>query len=389
MRRWVPAAAGMMFILAAAIWLGALGAGLRAGEVTFGDIVWSLAFAAFPVVGLIVAVRRPGNLLGWCWLASVVLLGVGVSLNEYANQLLDFGTRVSDAALYGLISASVIPTGVALLALPTAFLFPDGRLANMRWRQVAWSGVAATVVFSLGNLLRPKIVLPAGEIENPIGIEAASWLDMVVTISGATLFVVILLGVVSLILRYHRSKGEVRLQLKWVALVLTLALGSVLLLTVVEMAGYRINEYLAAVPLLVAGWGFPAAVGLAILRYRLYTIDRLISRTLVYGSVILVLAVMYFGGVAAIGALVGENNSLAVAGSTLAAAALFTPLRRRLHGWIERRFDRARYDAQQEVDAFSGRLRDEVDLGSLTDDLSGVVDRTLRPDRLSVWLAGK
>jgi hypothetical protein len=355
---------------------------------TSDDLVWASAFLGFPIVGLIIAVRRPENPLGWCWLTGVFLVGLGVALQGLAVQWLFPPPGTPEAAWLAVIAQFALPVGFALIGLPATLLFPDGKLPSRRWRPLAGLGGAAAVVFTMSTLLRPTIVLPPGAIPNPAGIDGAEWLDSVVEVSGVVLFAAILVGAVSLIVRYHRSMGEVRLQLKWVAVALALALAGLLFVMFVDSVFGDRSRWLDFVPLLVMGFGYPTAVAVAILRYRLYSIDRIISRTVVYGAVVVALAAAYSGGATLLGSLVGKNSSMTVAGATLGAAALFSPVRRRVQQLVDRRFDRARYSAQLVVDAFSSRMQSEVNLNELTDDLARVVDRTLRPDRLSIWLAG-
>jgi hypothetical protein len=213
-------------------------------------------------------------------------------------------------------------------------------------------------------------------------------LESVVPFAGAILVMVIVLGALSLIGRYRKASGVERGQLKWVAMALVAALLGLAFMLVSEVLGFE-GELVGLVPWLVAGLGFPAAVAIAILRYRLYDIDRIISRTVSYAIVAAVLVAIYAGFAVVLGAVVGRSNPLAVAGATLAAAALFNSVRRRVQGFVDRRFDRSRYDAGRVVDEFASRLRSEVDLDGLKDDLSNVVGRTLRPATARLWLRGE
>jgi hypothetical protein len=378
-----------LFLFSAGVWLGSIGIGLRAGNLTVDEILWTIAFAAFPVVGLILAIRRPSNPLGWCWLLSVPLIGVGVTLNVVGEQLA-LGDDSVRGAWYAVVSAVISPPGIALLAIPTLYLFPNGRLPARYWRPAVWAGILATAAFSVGDALSPTIEFPSGSVDNPIGLDSLVWLDSVVQGAGGLLFLVIALGVVSLVVRYRRSTGEERLQLKWVTLIVSAVLFAVVFLLVLEPMGVGQEglNLAGSIVQLAVGWGFPAAVAVAILKYRLYSIERLISRTVTYGLVAVVLAAVYLIAVVALGSQLGRDNSLSVAASTLATAAVFTPVRRRVQELVERRFDRARYDALLVVDDFSTRLRDEVDLENLVSDLADVVDRTMRPANVSLWLAG-
>ena len=249
-------------------------------------------------------------------------------------------------------------------------------------------GYAALVVFAMASLFKPTIVTASGVGDNPMGIDQAPWLESVVPVAVVTTIVVIVLGALSLIWRYRKASGVERGQLKWVAFALVAALLGLVFMLVSELLGFE-GDLVGLVPWLVAGLGFPIAVAIAILRYRLYDIDRLISRTVSYAIVAAVLVAVYAGFAVALGAVVGQENPLAVAGATLAAAALFTPVRRKVQGFVERRFDRSRYDAGRVVDEFASRLRSEVDLDGLTDDLTRVVGRTLRPATVRLWLRGE
>jgi hypothetical protein len=292
---------------------------------------------------------------------------------------------------------------VGLLGIYLILLFPDGRLPSRRWRPLAWLSGAVMVLASLGITLAPGPLEGHSGVRNPLGLEGHPW------IAGATLIVILLLPVcilasaLSLILRYRRSGGEVRQQIKWIAFAASLV-GLVYLISL-------ISEILFAPETLAVGddapplWveiqrnmlmlsyaGVPVAVGFAVLKYRLYDIDLLINRTLVYGTLTASLVAVYIGGVTAtqtiFGALTGQavQSQLAIVVSTLVIAALFNPLRRRIQRFIDRRFYRREYDAAKTLEAFSARLRDETDLDALSGDLVGVVRETMQPTHVSLWL---
>ena len=387
MRRWTPWAAGLLFVVAIASWL--LGTAVSSGAgFSVDDAIWASAFMAFPIVGLLLAARRPNHPLGWCWLAGVTALGLGVNLQSIAESVWFPVQTASWAGWVALAGAVLVPPAMGLIAFPATFFFPDGHLPGPRWRPVVSVGYAALAVFAIATLFKPTIVTASGVGDNPMGIDQAPWLESVVPVTVVTTVVVIVLGALSLIGRYRKASGVERGQLKWVALALVAALLGLVFMLVSEVLGFE-GDLVGLVPWLVAGLGFPIAVAIAILRYRLYDIDRLISRTVSYAIVAAVLVAVYAGFTLVLGAVVGRNNPLAVAGATLTAAALFSPVRRKVQSFIDRRFDRSRYDAGRVVDEFASRLRSEVELDGLTDDLFMVVGRTLRPATVRLWMRGE
>ena len=262
-------------------------------------------------------------------------------------------------------------------------LFPHRRLLSPRWRPVAWLAAGLTVVAVVFFALAPWDLLDPGvPARNPFGIEGLRDLGVAV---ATPVFVIgiptVLLSLTSLVLRFRRSRGEERQQLKWFVYAGVLSVGAVLL----PSAASSFLQLLV-LPLL------PVAAGIAILRYRLYDIDIVINRTLVYGALTASLAAVYFGGVTAtqaiFRALTGqeEQPQIAIVISTLVIAALFMPLRRRIHGFIDRRSYRSKYDARKTLEAFSAKLRDETDLDALNAALVGVVRETMQPAHVSLWL---
>jgi hypothetical protein len=286
---------------------------------------------------------------------------------------------------------------VVLIILFLPLYFPDGRLLSPRWRPVLWLALLFSVGFGvvfgalwpgeLGDA--PGVVGDVPGVVNPLGIEALRPLDRVIKdIYIAVLFLVIVLcSVASLVVRFRRSSGEERQQMKWltyaVAANFALLLG---LLLPSDLAWYSVVASLSNLVLA----GIPVAVGIAVLRYRLYDIDVIINRTLVYGSLTALLALVYFGGVAVTEAVFRvfteqeEQPQLVVVVSTLVIAALFNPLRRRIQSFIDRRFYRRKYDARKTLGAFSAKLREEPDLDSLNAELVGVVRETMQPAHVSL-----
>jgi hypothetical protein len=344
-----------------------------------------LAFAAFMGVGALIVAHRPGNAFGWVFSAIGLLAVTGALAEEYAG----YAVRTRPGLLPGGVLAgwyagwAWYPT-VALALVFTPLLFPDGRPPSPPWRLVAWLTAATTALFVALAAVEPTIELDDGHlVDNPVGVAGApSPEDSVLDLALGLLIVA---AVVSLVVRFRRSRGDERLQLKWFtyagAVLPALLLGDLLPDT-------------ASNVLFAVGISFPpVAAGIAILRYRLYDIDRLINRTLVYGLVTALLVGVYAGVVLLAGQLFGDLGdrppSWAVAGATLAVAALFQPARRRVQALVDRRFNRARYDAARTVDAFSARLRDHVDLDTLSAELLAVVDQTVQPASASLWLRGR
>ena len=343
-------------------------------------------------VGAIVASRRPENPIGWLLLVS----GLAISMNHFGAQY----------AIYALLAQpGSLPAGEALAWIASwllpiyaglqvfyLLLFPTGRLPSRRWRPLAWLTVAFISVGAILSAFSPGAHLGSlGPIRNPLGIEGFT------NVYKALLYSVtpLLYGAValSLLLRLRRAVGVERQQLKWFAYSAAIfAIGIVLIVIPIAIETPLWFERVGTAIFTAAGTAITISIGIAILRYRLYEIDTLINRTLVYGSLTVSLAVVYFGGVtvtqAIFGALTGqeEQPQLAVVVSTLVIAALFNPLRRRIQSFIDRRFYRRRYDAAKTLEAFSAKLRDETDLDALSDDLVGVVRETMQPAHVSLWL---
>jgi hypothetical protein len=337
---------------------------------------------AFPTVGAIIASRRPSNAIGWIFCTIGLCGGAEVFTVEYGTYAL----VTNPGSLPAGVIATWIGTWVWLpsVTLTITFLlllFPHGRLLSPRWRPVAWFAAGLTVVAVVFFALAPWDLLDPGvPARNPFGIEGLRDLGVAV---ATPVFVIgiptMLLSVASLVLRLRRSRGEERQQLKWFVYAGVLSVGAILLPSVASSL-----LQLLVLPLL------PVAAGIAILRYRLYDIDLLINRTLVYGALTALLVAVYVGSIVVLQgllrALTGQESQLAIVASTLAVAALFNPLRRRIQSFIDRRFYRRKYDAAKTLEAFSAKLREETDLDALSDDLVGVVRETMQPVHVSLWL---
>jgi hypothetical protein len=370
-----------------------------------GETVPLVLFLTFPIVGAQIASRRPRNPVGWICLAEGLLWMVLAVTGSYSV----YGTSNPGSVPYPVAIGTMgnqwlwIPT-VGLLGIYLILLFPDGRLPSRRWRALAVFSAVTIVLQCLAEGFAPGPLENQGGVANPFGIEALPWLQAAAYIMLPLLPLCILGSAVGMVLRYRRSRGEVRQQIKRVAffasfagLLYLCALVSLLIFVPGVLGGAR----LPATPLwldlllnvaLLGFAGVPVAIGFAVLKYRLYDIDIIINRTLVYGSLTATLVAVYFAGVASmqlvLRALTGqtEQSQLAVVVSTLAIAALFDPLRRRIQAFIDRRFYRRKYDAQKTLEEFSARLRDETDLETLNRDLAGVIEETLQPTDVSLWL---
>jgi len=293
-------------------------------------------------------------------------------------------------------------TTVGLIGIYLLLLFPDGKLPSRRWRPLALFSAVVILLASVAEGLAPGPLENQGMVRNPFGVETLPWLVDASYVLLPLLPLCILASAISMVLRYRRSGGEVRQQIKWVAFVASFSGTTYLIAMLSQLAvlaesegGLPLFPWWAEVLFSVAVLGFagvPVAIGFAVMRYRLYDIDIIINRTLVYGSLTAMLVAIYFGGVAMMQALFRaftgqeEQPQLAVVVSTLAIAALFNPLRKRIQSFIDRRFYRRKYDARKTVEAFSARLRDEMDLETLNRDLAGVIEETLQPAHVSLWL---
>lgn len=356
---------------------------------------FTVAFGAFPAVGLVIVLKRPENPLGWVF----CLIGLQAGLGLFAWSYSEYSYFVADEPLpFARLIAWMgswfwYPLLGSLLILPL-LLFPNGLLSR-RWRPLLWLTIAMLVTITLiaaspttfvvgddtegGNLLR---------LEGPIGLLEIDDVEEL-PIFGVFWWVllgVIVLAVLSLVLRFRRSRGRERLQMKWFTFAALLILVN---LTIGSFVPTFDDSLLSSLMLIGAIAAIPVTCGIAIVKHQLYEIDVIVNRTLVYGALTALLVGLYLLTVFVLQQLVSgftKDSDLAVAGSTLLVAATFRPLRVRVQGFIDRRFYRRKYDAQQTLESFSSHLRDEVDLDHLARELSGVVRDTMQPTQVSVWL---
>jgi hypothetical protein len=364
-----------------------LGNEAMSGRQWAGALLTWVPFLAFATVGAVILARRPGNRIGWlCWAIGFTFTLSGLSsrhLWEVLTADQDWSAAWALAAQLGIVAW----LGTLLGLLPfLILLFPTGRLLSRRWRPVAWTLGLVVGLYLTARLLMPGPVSP-GLPANPLGVESAEgFLELLQTIAGV-ITPLLALAVGSLVLRFRRSRGDERQQLKWLTYVVAL---DVVLLPALGGAAEQWAPLLGELVVFpVAVSMIPIAIGVAVLKYRLYDIDRVINRTLVYGLLTVLLGAVYAAGVFANGRLLDPadgQSELAVAASTLAVAALFQPARHRIQTVVDRRFNRRRYDAARTVEAFSRRLRDEVELDTLSAELLAVVKQTMQPTAVSLWL---
>jgi hypothetical protein len=342
---------------------------------------------SFPVVGSLIATYRPQNPLGWIFCAVGLSQALVVFLAEYGVYALRTAPGTVPGGPLAIWAAQwVWAPGIGLLLTFVPLLFPTGRLPSRRWRPVAW--LSALPIVLIPALTAPTlwphrgVALVGPSRDEPLG-QGLAMVEL------AAFWLMVLCGLAclaALALRFRRSRGIERQQLKWFLFACAITVTIFIVVQPATSAQWELG-LLLALPVVPA---IPVAAGIAILRYRLYEIDRIINRTVVYGVLTVILGLGYAGVVLVLGQLFGgvtkDPPSWAVAGATLAVAALFQPARRRIQAVVDRRFNRRKFDAAKTVEAFSVRLRDEVDLDALTAELLVVVDQTIQPTRASLWL---
>lgn len=359
-------------------------------------VLWTLAFGA---VGSLIAWNRPSNSIGWLMLVA----SLGAAIGFLAGNLFGFAVgpenlaQITESGLAPSDMRQVVPLSASVLAVTaltawglvetvfflTLLLFPDGEPISTRWRWAARFVVGYLIVFMIVSYV--SIVLFYSEQISP------GQFEVVQAVGGNYGLIAGLLSVVGFIVRYRRSSPAQRRQMNWLLYGACMGLGIMVLLpllrVVVGLPEARMNQIENVTSSLVL-LSLPVVMAVAILRHRVYDIDLVINRTLVYGSVTVVLAAVYAGGVVGVPQLLGlgQRNSLSVAASTLLVAALFNPLRHRVQDFVDRRFYRVRYDTRMTVDAFSSRVQETGDLDQIREMLEDVVIETMQPETVGVWV---
>jgi hypothetical protein len=382
--RWWPAGVAwalwalIMLGLPVVVWLNQLVR--QAGRSDLGSnadtAIYGLVAVSAATVGAVLAGRRPRHPVGWLLLALggwFVYWYAGWVLLAWRGAPAAVGSTVKD------VTVVVLPALIGFVLLLT----PTGSLPSPRWRRWARVAAVAPLVGVVSSALGP-FREPGQAAANPLAVDALAGPLLVVRgASFAAAGLAIPAGAWSLLVRFRRARGVERQQLRWLAVAAAPVAVALAVLAAVALAGGEVSlDWLPGVCLVV----LPLGIGAAILRYRLYDLDRIISRTLAYGLLTLLFGGGYAGVVLGLGQLLGRDSSLVVAGATLAVAAAFQPARRRIQAAVDRRFNRRRYDAAQTIDGFAARLRQQVDLDGLTAELLAVVDQTMQPTTVSLWL---
>jgi hypothetical protein len=351
------------------------------GTITGWEDGLAIAFFFYVLVGAVLVTRRPRNAVGWILLVIGALVGISAPLESYASwRMSTTGTPDALATLGAWLNSWYFLADLAGLVVFIPLLYPDGRLLSRVWRipaGIAFVAFGGTVVAAA---LAEQMYGQSSDyvIKNPIGITGLVPIEehpaFGILVWGAGIG--LLAAFAALIVRYRRGNRTERLQLKWFLFVVAL----------LPITFFPLPEPLDSIVFTLLVAAVPLAIALAILRYRLYDIDRIISRTVTYGLVTALLFGLYSGLVFVLRSLLPLEGALPVAGSTLAVAAAFNPVRRRIQGWVDHRFNRTRYDAERMVEAFQERLRQELDLDQLEADLRLVASSTVSPDHITLWV---
>lgn len=357
------------------------------------DIFNALVLLAFATVGALIASRHPQNPIGWIFCICALLSALGNFLLEYTfYTLITVPGSLPAGALLGVFGNWARSLGWFLMLTYLLLLFPNGHLPSPRWRPLAYLIAGLLVAYSIAVLLTayPYINIDTrlAAVRNPLGILVANDLfDQLANFSLLLLYLTIIACIIAVVLRFRRARGEERQQLKWFAYGTTLSI--LMLIVIIILIFSNVNGAPGSIFFLTVVF-IPISAGIAMLRYRLYDIDVLINRTLVYGSLSALLALLYFGLIFTLQSLLQgtliQNNGVAIVVSTLAIYALFQPLRRRIQQFIDHRFYRRKYDAARTLAAFGTTLRNEVELSQLREQLVAIVRETMQPTHVSLWL---
>ena len=393
MRLATPGAALVIGVLIVVMLAASAVGTVAAHQFTLSGLGHAALFLSFGMVGVIVAWHQPRNPMGWVLLGVTFFFFLDALGSEYAY--LDY--RLHDGQLpLGWLGVLLSPSWAPAIVLAglALLLFPDGRVPSPRWEPMLWAYLALGALWlggafaiSVGTIVGHQVSIDSSggltSLDNPAG--STAWWGAVQAVFFPAVGLCWLVWLIGQVLRYRRSSGERRLQLKWLLSgAMVFIVGGITVVWLNNPTGWlEVVDVMAAAGLLA----LPVSIGFGILRFRLYDIDRVVSRTLAYAIVTGVLVGVYAGLVLLATQVFRFHNSVAVAVATLAAAALFNPVRHRVQRAVDRRFNRARYDADQMVAAFAARLQDAVDLGTVRTDLLSTVDRALEPAHVTVWTA--
>ena len=370
---WIAPALALVLVIAHQTAYGSA----DAAQWTFG-----IGFVVYAAVGGLIADRHPRNPVGWLFCVVGVVFAAGDFVSDYA----DHGNP--GATPLAVLNNATGPSSLVILML-ALMLFPTGRFLSAGWRRAGVFVIAANVALGLVLALEPGRLTADLGVENPLGVDAAAGLlHALADAGGIVIAVTVLIAIAAVVARFRAARGIERQQLKWLALLAVLAVVVLALLLVIDQfvnLDTGTGQVAAGVVLGLLSTAPVLAAAVAILRYRLYDVDVVINRALVYGALTALLGATYLGLVLLIGLAVGQSG-FAVAASTLAVAALFRPARARVQAAVDRRFYRRRYDAAQALAGFGARLRDQVELDALSHELRGVVDECLQPAHVSLWL---
>ena len=355
---------------------------------SWDKVLLPVVILAFSTVGALVGSYRPENAIGWLFLSGAFVWIAGELALEYGVYALITEPGALPAGVWAAwFGAWARGIGWFLIVSFLLLLYPTGRLPSPRWRPVLWGAAGFVALYTLSSWLTPKTnEVRLTSVSNPLGLEYES-MGLHYGFVNITFPLLIVASGVAVIVRFRRSRGDERQQLKWFAYAVTVMTVVFVIWFSLVLAGLVApSSVMYEVPLI----GIPVATGIAILKHRLYDLDVIINRTLVYGSLTATLVALYFGAIVVLQRvfvlLTGQQSTVAVVASTLLIAAMFSPMRRRIQGFIDRSFYRNKYDSRKTLEEFSARLRDETDLKAVSDDLVGVVKETMRPAHVSLWL---
>lgn len=392
--RWRSALATVLLILEIGAFGFAAWEELRDPSSDASGAVWVISFLAFPIVGWLIAVKLPRNPLAWIYLTFPIVIALGALLQE--PPLLELVGNEGVAAVLSSIGSWAFTAGLWLVAVPGVLLFPNGQHLGSRWRWAFWgSAILLATLILIGLFGSEKVCIGWSAevwnecvvtVENPLNLSSLGGVRQdIEPLTNVLLLVSAIVSLASLVRRYRRSSREVGQQIKWVALV---AVVSVLpfgvLGTVQSVLDFTVSEWVELIPFIFFDVGIPISIAVAIFKYRLYDIDRIISRTASYAIVVSVLAAVFVASVTLTQRLLPIESQFGIVVSTLVVAALFNPLRQRVQRVVDRRFNRSTYDAQRILDELAVRLRNDVDLEHMQAALLSAAREAMQPTHLSL-----